>query len=110
MTGSQAKLLVKRYEPKQLPDHLIRAPMDTSYSGAYSPKRSKSGGSPMGGKKNLKQNKKAKELMRKMESEGKRVKRAEDNKKLVFAELKKILEAKSDDENLMPPTFNCTVA
>lgn len=64
----------------------------------------------MGGKKNLKQNKKAKELMRKMESEGKRVKRAEDNKKLVFSELKKILEAKSDDENLMPPTFNCTVA
>ncbi len=54
MTGSQAKLLVKRYEPKQLPDHLIRAPMDTSYSGTISPKRAKSSGSPMGGKKNLK--------------------------------------------------------
>jgi len=33
-----------------------------------------------------------------MESEGKRIKRAEDNKKIFFTELKKLLESKSDDE------------
>ena len=86
-----------------MPDHLIRAPMDTSYSSTFSPKRSKSTagfGSPSGSKKggSLKQNRKAKELARKMESETKRVKRAEDNKKALFQEIKKLLESKSDDE------------
>ena len=38
MTASQAKLQVKRYEPKQIPDHLMRAPLDSSFS-ASSPKR-----------------------------------------------------------------------
>jgi hypothetical protein len=87
LTGNHAKLLVKRYEPKQLPDHLIRAPMDSSYS-TFSPKRSKStaafGGSPTGSPKKGKSIRKAKELARKMESETKRVKRAEENKKLLF--------------------------
>ncbi len=63
--------------------------MDTSYSSTFSPKRSKSTagfGSPSGSKKSgsLKQSKKAKEVARKMETEGKRAKRADDNRKLLF--------------------------
>jgi hypothetical protein len=40
MSGTTSKLQVRRYEPKQLPDHLIRAPLDSSFSS--SPKRASS--------------------------------------------------------------------
>ena len=90
LAGSHARLLPKRFEPKQLPDHLVRAPVDTSFS---SPKRAKSG-SPKG-----------KKQTRRVETEGKRLKRAEDTKKLLFQEVKRLLEAKSDDEPLLPPGF-----
>jgi hypothetical protein len=106
IAGNNAKLLVKRYEPKQFPDHLMRAPMDTSFTSSASPKRVRSTagfGSSTGSKKSLRQAKNAKEIARKMESEGKRIKRAEDNKKVLFGELKKILESKSDDEQFLPP-------
>jgi hypothetical protein len=36
MTGNSTKLGLKKYEPKVFPDHLMRAPLDTSSS----PKRS----------------------------------------------------------------------
>jgi hypothetical protein len=39
MSGSQAKINVKRYVPKQIPDHLMRAPIDSGLS-VSSPKRS----------------------------------------------------------------------
>ncbi len=53
--------------------------------------------------------KKAKELARKMESETKKVKRAEDNRKLFFAEIKKILDTKQDEEPFLPPHIQATV-
>lgn len=48
-------------------------------------------------------------MARKMESETKRVKRAEDNKKIFYGEIKKILESKSDDEQFLPPAINILV-
>lgn len=117
LSGNTAKLLVKRYEPKQFPDHLMRAPMDSSYSGgggySSSPKRARStggfGSSPNGSKKSLKQVRNAKENAKKMESETKRSKRAEDNKKVLFGEIKKILDSKSDDEQILPPFISSLV-
>jgi hypothetical protein len=51
---------VKRYEPKQIPEHLMRAPQDLSSSavglGLTSPKKLGAGGSSPGGKgKSLKE-------------------------------------------------------
>jgi hypothetical protein len=53
MSGTQTKLAVKRYEPKQFPDHLLRAPLDTS--SVSSPKRPHSSmpGKGGSGKKSL---------------------------------------------------------
>ena len=109
MTGTSTKLGFKRYEPKQFPDHLMRAPMDTS--GPSSPKRPQSalpikGGS---GKKSLQQVKQAKELARKMESETKKIKRAEQHRKMFFAEIKKILDSKQDEESFIPPQIQAPV-
>jgi len=106
LSGNHAKLLPKRHEPRQLPDHLIRAPMDSTFS----PKRSKStAGSPSGRKSLGKGGRRSREMSRKAENEGKRVKRAEENKKLLFQEIKKLLDSKSDDEQLLPPQILCNV-
>lgn len=45
-----------------------------------------------------------------MESEKKKVKRAEDNRKLFFSEIKKILDAKQDEEAFLPPHLQISVA
>lgn len=44
-----------------------------------------------------------------MESENKRAKRAEDNKKMLFGEIKRILESKSDDEQFLAPAITSLV-
>ena len=45
-----------------------------------------------------------------MESETKRIKRAEESKKTLFTEIKKLLESKSDDEHFLPGQLPSLVA
>lgn len=77
-----AKLQVKRFEQKQIPDHLMRAPMDSFTSSPANKGRAKTAKGRKGASP-----KKGGEL-----SENKKIKRAEANRKLFYQELKKLLD------------------
>jgi hypothetical protein len=59
-------------------------------------------GKTLSGSKSAKSSKIQRDKIRKVESETKRIKRAEENKKLWFGEIKKLLD-KTDEEHALPP-------
>jgi hypothetical protein len=93
LSASQARIQIKKGEQKQIPEHLMRAPMD-SFTSSPSHGVSKGGRakSAAGGPKNARDARRAKEALKKMEGESKRIKRAEHNKKVLFLEVKKHLD------------------
>ncbi len=82
-----AKLQYKKYEKKQIPDHLMRAPMDSFTSSPVS-----RGGGGGGSKGRSKSGKRGSKPVAGANTEGKRAKRAEANRKVLFVEIKKILD------------------
>jgi hypothetical protein len=83
-----AKLQYKKYEKKQIPDHLMRAPMDSFTSSPVS----RGGGGGGGSKGRSKSGKRGSKPVAGANTEGKRAKRAEANRKVLFVEIKKILD------------------
>ena len=79
--------------------------MDSFTSSPTTKKQLNLGGSraksAVGGPKNAKDAKKAKDAARKLEGESKRVKRAELNRKLLFTEVKRLLD-KADETSSAP--------
>jgi hypothetical protein len=88
-----AKMQVKRYEHKQIPDHLMRAPMDSFTS---SPTAGKSRPKSQAGKGRKGSPKKGGDL-----GENKKIKRAETNRKVFYQEIKKLLD-KADEAASAP--------
>ena len=97
MSGSSSKLIQKKYEPKVFPDHLMRAPLESTATPSYATKKSPSRSKSMKKGKSLREQKKQKENAKKFESEKKRIVRADKNLKDWFGELKKLSE-RSDEE------------
>lgn len=79
VAGNQSKLQVKKVEKKQIPDHLMRAPMDSFTSSPSSKRlggRAKTAGGARGGKK--------REGSSRRDGESKKLKRAEQNRRVLF--------------------------
>jgi hypothetical protein len=102
VSGSTSKLQIKKVEKKQIPDHLMRAPMD-SFTSSPSSKKFGRPKSSVGGK--------GKKLngSRGKDGENKRAKRAEANRKVFFSEIKKLIDNAEDATNAPggnPDTIN----
>ena len=85
ISATSAKIQIKKYEPKQIPDHLLRAPMD-SFTSSPTAKKSGTGGGrakTAGGSRKGASNK-SKDSGKKLDGESKKVKRAEINRKVLF--------------------------
>jgi hypothetical protein len=88
-----AKPQAKRHEPRVIPDHLLRAPMDSFTSSPTSGAKRGGGGRPATAGSKGKRGASAKGGVKKYESgESKRAKRAEVNKKTLFSEIKKLID------------------
>lgn len=100
---TKMRIIPKRYEPKVIPESLIRAPMESF--GGSSPNSKKSGGarpkSAAAGSFKGKDKKGGAKDNKKMEGESKRVKRAELNKKVLFQEIKRLLD-KAEETSTAP--------
>ena len=90
LSASQARIALKKYEPKQIPDHLLRAPMDSFTSSPVSRKAGSRAKSSIGGSRGGKRKDSPKKGG--VEGESKKIKRAEQNRKLLFLEIKKVLD------------------
>lgn len=105
LAAVQAKVQTKKYEPKQIPDHLLRAPMDsftsspTSKGGRPKSAMGGKGAKSLGGKKNGRLGSAV--GAGGMNSESKRAKRAEGNKKVLFVEVKRLLD-KAEEASTQP--------
>ena len=86
VAGSTTKLQIKKVEKKQIPDHLMRAPMD-SFTSSPSSKKFGRPKSAAGGR-----GKKLSASRGGRDGENKRAKRAEANRKVFFSEIKKLLD------------------
>ena len=83
VAGSTTKLQPKKVEKRQIPDHLMRAPMD-SFTSSPSAKRFSGRAKSASGK--------GKKLGGGRDGENKRAKRAEANRKVFFSEVKKLID------------------
>ena len=82
--------------------------MESFSSSSPSSKKPRPNSSPSKHSKSL--SRKDKSLQRKPDTETKRLKRAEENKKLLFAEIKRTIESKAgEDEQYMPGVIGSTV-
>jgi hypothetical protein len=103
VSGNTTKLQVKKVEKKQIPDHLMRAPMD-SFTSSPSSKRFGRPKSAAGGK-----GKKLNASRGGRDGENKRAKRAEGNRKIFFTEIKKLIDKAEEASNAPggnPDTIN----
>jgi hypothetical protein len=95
----------RKFEEKNIPEHLIRPPIDPAFqaslnkrkTGLHSPSMddSKSQG---GKRKTIRQQKLEKEEKKQMAQEMKKVRRADKNMRVFFSEVKKLLDKNEEDQ------------